>query len=221
MPKSKRDKKISLTRTTKQGSKLKQSIMEKLRDAVDHYENIFVFYTDNMRNGKLKDVRNEWKDSRFFFGKNKVMAYALGKTAQEEIHNNLHKLAQKIEGQCGLLFTNRPVHDVVKWFENYSEPEYPRAGTRATYSVILNEGPLPDSFIHSMEPSLRELGLPTSLQRGVIQVLKEHTICKEGALITPEQSRLLKLFGHKMAMFKITMKYAWSKDGSFHTLFSE
>lgn len=38
--------------------------MENLREAVDQYEHIFVFYTDNMRNGKLKDVRNEWKDSR-------------------------------------------------------------------------------------------------------------------------------------------------------------
>lgn len=42
-----------------------------------------------------------------------------------------------------------------------------------------------------MEPSLRQLGLPTSLQRGIIQVIKDHTICKEGTILTPEQSRLL------------------------------
>lgn len=91
-----------------------------------------------------------------------------------------------------------------------------------------------------MEPSLRQLGLPTSLQRGIIQVLKEHTICKEGAIISPEQSRLLvsnkmhhkckinslltqkffpqKLFGHQMAQFKIVLRYVWSKDGSFRSL---
>lgn len=40
------------------------------------------------------------------------MAYALGKSAQDEIQNNLHKLALKIEGQCGLLFTNRSVNKV-------------------------------------------------------------------------------------------------------------
>lgn len=78
-----------------------------------------------------------------------------------------------------------------RWFNNYSEPEFPRAGTKAAYTVTLNEGPLPDTFIHSMEPSLRQLGLPTSLQRGIIQVLKDHTICKEGTILTPEQSRLL------------------------------
>lgn len=42
------------------------------------------------------------------------MAYALGKSAQEEIQINLHKLAMKIEGQCGLLFTNRPIDNVIE-----------------------------------------------------------------------------------------------------------
>lgn len=51
---------------------------------------------------------------RFFFGKNKVMSYALGKTAQDEVQNNLHKLSSKIQGQCGLLFTNRPIDEVVE-----------------------------------------------------------------------------------------------------------
>lgn len=80
---------------------------------------------------------------------------------------------------------------IFRWFEKYSEPEFPRAGTRAAYTVTLHEGPLPDTFINSMEPSLRQLGLPTSLQRGIIQVLKDYTICKEGNILTPEQSRLL------------------------------
>jgi len=42
------------------------------------------------------------------------MSYALGKSAQNEIQNNLHKLALAIEGQCGLLFTNRSVDDVIE-----------------------------------------------------------------------------------------------------------
>lgn len=83
------------------------------------------------------------------------------------------------------------MNKICRWFNNYSKPEFPRAGTKATYTVTLDEGPLPDTFIHSMEPSLRQLGLPTSLQRGIIQILKEHTICKEGTILTPEQSRLL------------------------------
>lgn len=49
-----------------------------------------MFTVDNMRNTKLKDLRNEWKDSRFFFGKNKVMAIALGKSKTDEVEDQLN-----------------------------------------------------------------------------------------------------------------------------------
>ena len=35
----------------------------------------------------------------------------------------------------------------------------------ATQTVVIDQGPLP-AFSHSMEPQLRQLGLPTSLQKG-------------------------------------------------------
>jgi hypothetical protein len=35
-----------------------------VQECVDKYARIFVFSVENMRNTKLKDVRNEWKHSR-------------------------------------------------------------------------------------------------------------------------------------------------------------
>lgn len=46
-----------------------------------------------MRNNFLKDIRNEWKTSRFFFGKNKVMAKALGTTPEDEYKEGLKQLS--------------------------------------------------------------------------------------------------------------------------------
>ena len=65
-----------------------------------------------MRNSKLKDLRAEWMDSRFFFGKNKIMALAFGKSAELEVSDGAHKLGNALKGQCGLLFTNRPKKEV-------------------------------------------------------------------------------------------------------------
>lgn len=65
-----------------------------------------------MRNNKLKDLRSEWKDSRFFFGKNKVIALAFGKLPETEVTEGLHKLSLELRGQCGLLFTNRSKKEV-------------------------------------------------------------------------------------------------------------
>ena len=47
-----------------------------------------------MRNNKLKDIRTQWKESRFFFGKNRVMQLALGRTEAEEYKEGLHKIAE-------------------------------------------------------------------------------------------------------------------------------
>lgn len=79
---------------------------------MNDYQRVVLFSVENMRNSKLKDVRSEWKDSRFFFGKNKVMALALGTTQENEVAEGSHKLAAAVRGQCGLLFTNRTKKEV-------------------------------------------------------------------------------------------------------------
>lgn len=44
--------------------------------------------------------------------------------------------------------------------------DYARSGNRAQMDVTLDEGPL-EQFPHSMEPQLRQLGLPTALKKGM------------------------------------------------------
>ncbi|XP_045775214.1 mRNA turnover protein 4 homolog [Maniola jurtina] len=215
MPKSKRDKKVSLTKTNKKGLLLKQKTIEEIRNSLSKYEHIFLFTVDNMRNTKLKDLRNDWKDSRFFFGKNKVMAVALGRTKSDEVEDQLNLLSKKLKGQCGLLMTNRDVIDVLEWFKTYRATEYARAGFVATKDVILPQGPLED-FSHTIEPHLRRLGLPTSLEKGVIHLIKEYQVCKKGTPLTPEQASILKLLGRQMAQFKVVIKCHWTKGKGFH-----
>ncbi|XP_059483826.1 mRNA turnover protein 4 homolog [Neocloeon triangulifer] len=217
MPKSKRDKKISLTRTTKKGQPLKKQLVDDIRKCLESYARIFVFSVHNMRNIKLKEVRDEWKQSRFFLGKNKVMAIALGRTAEEESQPNIHHLANTIQGQCGILFTNKKKDEVIEWFEKYSEKDFARSGGVATRTVNLEAGPL-DQFTHSMEPQLRQLGMPTSLKKGVVTLTKDYAVCKTGDILNPEQARILKLLGEQMAEFKFTLRALWSNDGTFEKL---
>jgi mRNA turnover protein 4 len=57
----------------------------------------------------------------------------------------------------------RPLH---RWFENFHEADFARSGFIAPKTMELEEGPLPE-FPHNMEPQLRQLGLPTSLKKGL------------------------------------------------------
>lgn len=56
---------VSLTKTYSKGKTLKTKLVESLREALDEYDNVFVLRYDNMRAALFKDVRNDWKDSKY------------------------------------------------------------------------------------------------------------------------------------------------------------
>ena len=54
---------------------------------------------------------------------------------------------------------------------------------------------------------------------GVVTLLSDYEVCKEGDVLTPEQARILKLFGYEMAEFKVTIKYMWdAQSGRFQQM---
>lgn len=215
MPRSKRDKKISLTKTERKGLQWKQQIVEDIRNCVQKYPHIYLFSVQNMRNNLLKELRSEWKkDARFIFGKNRVMQLALGKSKEDETEPDLYKLSSRLHGQCGLLFTVRGEEEVLEWSKQYSALEYARSGFIATETVVLQEGPLED-FSHAIEPHLRSLGMPTKLDKGVVTLYKEFTVCTEGKVLTPEQARILKLLAKPMATFSLEIKCSWSQGSGY------
>lgn len=221
MPRSKRDKKISLTKTERKGLQWKQQIVDDIRHCVQKYPHIYLFSVQNMRNNLLKELRSEMKkDSRFIFGKNRVMQLALGKTEQDEIEKGLYQLAKRMRGQCGLLFTDREEDAILEWSKQYSALEYARSGFIAIETVELPEGPLED-FSHSIEPHLRSLGMPTKLDKGVVTLYKGFTVCEKGKVLTPEQARILKLLAKPMATFSLEIMCSWSQKAGYKSYVSD
>ena len=109
---------------------------------------------------KLKD------DTRFFLGKNKVVQVALGKSPETESADNLHLLSNYMRGQVCLVLSNKTKDQLEASFtkEASQVKDFANAGCNATYTVHLKKGTdALDGYGHSMEPYLRELGLPTKL----------------------------------------------------------
>ncbi|XP_050075308.1 mRNA turnover protein 4 homolog [Anopheles maculipalpis] len=223
MPKSRRDKKVSLTKTDRKGLSNKQQIIEDIQQCREKYDNIFLFSVQNMRNSKLKDVRTEWKNSRFFFGKNRVMQLGLKLVSDDEneestkLEHGMERLREQMMGQCGLLFTSESKKTVLEWFETYQAEEFARSGFRATQTIKLMPGPLED-FSHAIEPHLRSLGMPTKLDRGIVTLYKDFTVCEKNKLLTPEQARILKLLGKPMAKFKVIINCCYTKKDGFELI---
>ncbi|CAF0877985.1 unnamed protein product [Brachionus calyciflorus] len=217
MPKSKRDRTVSLTATKKKGLEFKQNLITEIRECLDTYENLFIISMFNQRNLFLKELRQEWSDSKFLFGKNKVIALALGRGPESEYKENLNKITPFLVGNIGLLFSNKTKQEVVEYFESYECPDYARSGNIATEDLTIYAGPL-TQFQHTMEPQLRKLGMHTSLKRGIVTLDSDFVVCKKGDKLTPDQARLLKLFESMQATFKINVKVYWNKSGDYEII---
>mmetsp|Transcript_57780 Transcript_57780/g.95492 ORF Transcript_57780/g.95492 Transcript_57780/m.95492 type:complete len:221 (+) Transcript_57780:24-686(+) len=217
MPKSKREQKVTLSKTQKKGRSRKESIINEIRECVDRFATIYVFAAHNMRNSALKDVRARLKSSRLFFGRNKLISAALGRTASDEYRDGLSAVAKELlGGEAGVLFTNESDAAVKQCIDDCQVPEFARAGFEATQEVTLPAGPI-SQFAGSQEPYLRKLGLPTRLQAGVVTLLGDHTVCRNCEELSSDQAKILQLLDIKMAIFQLSLTCRWS-NGDFVTL---
>jgi mRNA turnover protein 4 len=159
---------------------------------------------------------------RFFFGKTKVMAKALGTTPAEEHLPNLSKLAEHLAGNVGLFFTDREPSEIIEYFAAYSQTDFARAGVTATQTFTIPAGvvysrggeiPADEDLAlpHSVETTIRKWGMPTKLDQGKVVLDAPYTVCKEGQVMNSHQTALLKMFGVAMAEFKIDIKSYYSK----------
>jgi mRNA turnover protein 4 len=96
MPKSKRSKVTTLTKTPSRTNKAsKLALVSEIQQQVDNFDHVWLFSVGDMRNEGLKEVRAQWRGTgRMFFGKGRVMAKALGLNEGEEYKEGLHKLAK-------------------------------------------------------------------------------------------------------------------------------
>ncbi|XP_058110330.1 uncharacterized protein LOC131253388 [Magnolia sinica] len=212
MPKSKRNRPVTLSKTKKKGREHKESIVNCIRQALEDYSTVYVFSFENMRNLKFKEFREQLKSSsRFFLGSNKVMQISLGRSVADEVKPGVHKVSKLLRGDAGLCFTNLPKEEVERLFEGYEEHDFARTGSVATEKVELKEGPL-EQFTHEMEPFLRKQGMPVRLNKGIVELVSDFVVCEEGKPLSPESARILRLLGEKMATFRLHLICRWSPD---------
>lgn len=223
MPKAKRAKLVSLTQTEKKTRDQKEADGDEIRECADTFAYIWIFGVENMRNTFLKDIRQDWKGSRIFYGRNKTLQKVLGRTPEEEHRPNLHKITKYINGEVGLLMTDEEPTVVKEYFDAFVKTDFARAGLVAPFTVEIPEGivystggQLPEEedvpMAHSLESAVRQLGMPTRLKAGKVVLDGKYTLCKEGQTLNSKQTQLLKQFGIATAEFKVKLIAVYDRD---------
>ena len=181
----------------------KEKLVDQIRAAADEYKYAVVFQHGNARSSFMFKVRMQFKSTgRFFMGGLRVMQVALGRTPEDAIRPGFDKLAAKLKGHVGLMFANADRDELVERLRSISEEDFAHAGAVARETVRLEAG---DLDIHpAVEPRLRtELGLPTELKGGVVKLLADQNVCKEGDTLDATQCAILRQFGYKLAEFRL------------------
>ena len=88
---------IHLTKVKKQGRERKEKLIERIQKALNEYKYVYILSHENMTTHPFNKIRKDFRDSKFFLGKNKVMQFALGRTPEEEFKDNLCGVAKFLE----------------------------------------------------------------------------------------------------------------------------
>lgn len=216
MPKNKRNKVVSLTKTKKKPRETKDKLIDEIRSCCEKFSRVYMIEIENERNVFLQEVRKQLRPGRLFCARNKVMQIALGMEASSECQDGIHQIAQMISGPCALLFSDKAPAEVQGYFAGYKPLDFARCGAVATQTTTLARGTDALAALpHSIEAHLRQLGLPTQLLQGKIHLLGDHTVCKEGKDISADAAQILKLLGIKQAEFSISVGAHWKRGGAF------
>jgi mRNA turnover protein 4 len=67
MPRSKRDRVVALTQTSKKGKEAKGKLIDEVREQAEQFSYLWVFEVEHMRNNLLQEVRTAWKGSKYVY----------------------------------------------------------------------------------------------------------------------------------------------------------
>ena len=231
---------MPLTKTSKRATRdHKSSYIQEVRDSIDEYDSLYLFSYENMRSSKFKDIRMHFcrdnnnystnnKDdmtdepsssskSKIMLGKNKLLQIALGKSIEDEYHDNLHFVSKLITSHVGLLFTSKPSEEVISFFENYKQPDFARAGNVAPRDVYITNDMVSSQPVTMLEQQFQKQKLPIQIMNGKLIIMNskdQFRLCKRGEILSVEQCNALKTFGIMLSEFHVELLCCWSSTNN-------
>jgi mRNA turnover protein 4 len=149
-------------------------------------------------------------------GSTRLLQVALGRGAADEYRPGYARLTPHLRGQTGLMFTRLDPAAARALLASFSHADFARAGSRASVDFELSAGPLTnprtgEPLAHTLEPLLRKHGLPTRLNKGVVELLADHVVCRRGQSLDPNQAAVLRLFEVRSATCRLVPVAVWTE----------
>lgn len=218
MPKAKRGKEISLTKTRSKKMTIKEKIMKKITDLDSRYNNILVLKLRNLNNEIQTNLRTQILGD-FLFGKKRVMQkYFEMNSEKNKLYvkfNEMFKQQKSEVDKYCLLFTNENLTKIKNSLKNVNGYVYAQPGTVPNVNVKFEKGTeVLKNLATSNAEHLRNLGVFVTVEKGKLNLEEDFLACQKGVPLSVNQCKLLKMLGVKVGKFSCTVEMILSKKNN-------
>ncbi|AGB04045.1 ribosomal protein L10 [Aciduliprofundum sp. MAR08-339] len=175
----------------------KYKFVDQLVQLMDKYPVVGIVNINNIPAAQMQKMRRDLKDKAVFIvGKNRLIKLALEKSGKK----NIKELANYIEGQTGIIFTDMNAFKLAKLLEKTETKAPAKGGEIAPEDIIVHEGETPFKP-GPMISEFQKVGLPAAVQKGKIVIRKDTVLVKKGEVISRDVAQVLT----KLEIFPMTV----------------
>jgi len=190
----------------------KQTFKITLEKLLSNYSRMFVVELDNVTSNQMHQVRMTMRGkAEMFVGKNTMVRFVIKKFAEEHKNSGLLALADELEGNVAVIFTNEDLRDVRPIILANRKEAPARVGSIAQRTVIVPSGPT------GLEPTqtsfFQALQIPTEINKGAVEIMNDVTILTEGQKCGASQVALLNKLNIRPFSYGLVIRKIYD-DGS-------
>jgi len=193
----------------------KQNFKITLEKLLANYSRMFVVELDNVTSNQMHQVRMAMRGkAEMFVGKNTMVRFVIKKFGEEHKNQALFALADELEGNVALIFTNEDLRDIRPIILANRKEAPARVGSIAQRTVIVPAGPT------GLEPTqtsfFQALQIPTKINKGAVEIMSDVTILTEGHKCGASQVALLNKLNIRPFSYGLVIRKLYD-DGSVLT----
>jgi len=193
----------------------KQNFKITLEKLLSNYARMFVVELDNVTSNQMHQVRMAMRGkAEMFVGKNTMVRFVIKKFGEEHKNQALFALADELEGNVALIFTNEDLRDIRPIILANRKEAPARVGSIAQRTVIVPAGPT------GLEPTqtsfFQALQIPTKINKGAVEIMSDVTILTEGHKCGASQVALLNKLNIRPFSYGLVIRKLYD-DGSVLT----
>jgi len=170
----------------------KVNYFETLRENLDTYSKCFLVHADNVGSLQMQQIRASIRGrAEILMGKNTMIRKAM----RDHVEKNptIEPLIELMRGNVGMVFTNDDLVEIRDLVIANKKPAPARVNAIAPVDVFVppgptGQGPEKTSFFQA-------LSIATKINRGMIEILKEVHLIKEGEKVGASEAALLNMLG--------------------------